>query len=114
MPVTSPVRLAVSGGSVCRSVAMRLAPGRSGAGEEEAEPDADQDGRQRIALDEIAHVLGHAAETFLLKVLAAALERAGNVLGGIAEETARRVVVQLAADILHPGPDPARGFVGAG
>src|SRR5262245_39892867 len=79
-------------------------PGR--LGDEVADGDADQHGRDRIAANEVGHVLADAAEAFLFQVSAAAFERAGDRAAGVAEDAfVGHVLANRAGQRLHAAGD---------
>src|SRR5262245_2797852 len=78
MPLTSRVTLRRSV-SISRSAAMMSAPRRRHcSSHEETDADADQHGRDRVAPDQIGHVVRHPFEAFLFQVAAGTFQRVGH------------------------------------
>src|SRR5688572_21736277 len=88
-----------------------LAP--QGAGEQEAQADADQQGRDRVAADQAGDVLRHAAEVLVLEILPGRLQPAGDRVRGRAEEARLGgLLADRRAEVLHAAAGGRRGVLG--
>src|SRR4051812_25193045 len=92
IPRKRPAMLASSGGA-WTSFAMTSAPRRKRPADQEPDTQPQQQRRDRVPLDQVGHVVHHAAEVLVLDVLARAVQGAGDPAGGAAEHAAVRGVL---------------------
>src|SRR5262249_11601634 len=71
-----------------------------------------QDGRQRVTADQMAQVVYHALEAFLLEITAALFQRLGHARGDLADHALpREAFADRAGQSAEPAADGRRRFI---